>query len=341
VAVSAARARRSPTRVVALRALGLGDLLTAVPALRALALAAPASRMTLVTPSVLAPLLALAEPEGDRIDVVGADGLRSLPAPALAGGLAVNLHGRGPQSHRLLLGGEARRLHAFRHPDVPASADGPEWDPDEHEVERWCRLVRALGIEADAAHLGLCPPPGADDHPLAGATVIHPGAADPARRWPAPRFAAVARAERAAGRRVVVTGGAPESGLAGRVARAAGLEAADVLAGRTTLLELAAVVAAAGRVVCGDTGVAHLATAFGTPSILLFGPTPPDQWGPPRDPQSQEWHRVLWAGHRGDPHGAAPDPGLLAITVDDVCETLQALPYGRLRDISNIGVSAT
>jgi hypothetical protein len=27
--------------------------------------------------------------------------------------------------------------------------------------------------------------------------------------------------------------------------------------------------------------------------------------------------------------------------VDDVCETLETLPYGRLRDISNIGVSAT
>jgi hypothetical protein len=26
---------------------------------------------------------------------------------------------------------------------------------------------------------------------------------------------------------------------------------------------------------------------------------------------------TLWAGHRGDPHGTRPDPGLLELTVDD------------------------
>ena len=66
---------------------------------------------------------------------------------------------------------------------------------------------------------------------------------------------------------------------------------------------------------CGDTGVAHLATAFGTPSVVLFGPTPPAEWGPPPErPQ----HVVLHRGGRGDPHADEPDPGLLAITVEDV-----------------------
>jgi uncharacterized protein YjbJ (UPF0337 family) len=99
------------------------------------------------------------------------------------------------------------------------------------------------------------------------------------------------------------------------VAREAGLDRADVLAGRTDLLELAAVVAGAGLVLCGDTGVAHLATAFGTPSVLLFGPTPPSEWGPPPERAS---HVVLHRGDRGDPHADTPDPGLLAITVEDV-----------------------
>jgi ADP-heptose:LPS heptosyltransferase len=152
---------------------------------------------------------------------------------------------------------------------------------------------------------------------------VHPGAASEARRWPAERFAAVARAERAAGHDVVVTGGRAEVPLAHRVADLAGLPDGIVLAGRTDLLQLAAAVAAAGRVVCGDTGIAHLATAFGTPSVLLFGPTSPARWGPP---PGRPLHRVLWAGREGDPHGRGVDAGLLEIEVDDVLRELFALP---------------
>ncbi|MDP9443815.1 MAG: glycosyltransferase family 9 protein, partial [Actinomycetota bacterium] len=89
------------------------------------------------------------------------------------------------------------------------------------------------------------------------------------------------------------------------------------LAGRTELDALAALVAAARLVVCGDTGVGHLATAYATPSVLLFGPTPPARWGPPPEP----WHRVLWRGAGrtgGDPWGGDVDPALRAVGVDDV-----------------------
>lgn len=149
--------------------------------------------------------------------------------------------------------------------------------------------------------------------------MIHPGAASPARRWPPERWAAVARSELEAGRRVVITGSAGERGLAAAVAKDDRIE---VLAGTTDLLGLAATVANAGLVVCGDTGVAHLATAFGAPSVVLFGPTPPSEWGPPPErPQ----HRALWAGKRGDPHAQQPDPGLLAIEVEDVLAAVQAV----------------
>jgi ADP-heptose:LPS heptosyltransferase len=132
----------------------------------------------------------------------------------------------------------------------------------------------------------------------------------------------VARAEAESGRTVIVTGSASELPLACRVATLAGLPDEAVFAGRTSLLRLARLVAAAGRVVCGDTGVAHLATAFATPSVVLFGPTPPARWGPP---PRRSWHRVLWAGRSGDPHGASLDPGLLRIQVDDVLAELAEL----------------
>jgi uncharacterized protein YjbJ (UPF0337 family) len=77
-------------------------------------------------------------------------------------------------------------------------------------------------------------------------------------------------------------------------------------------------------VLCGDTGVAHLATVFGVRSVLLFGPTPPSEWGPPA---GRSRHVVLHRGARGDPHGAEPDPALLAISVEDVL----AVTGGRFR----------
>lgn len=73
--------------------------------------------------------------------------------------------------------------------------------------------------------------------------------------------------------------------------------------------------------ICGDTGVGHVATATGTPSVLLFGPTPPSRWGPPGDGP----HVALWAGDCGDPHGDKPDSGLLLLTVARVLDAVHGL----------------
>lgn len=292
-----------------LRALGLGDFLTAVPALRALADAFPGHRRVLATPAAIEPLARLS---GTVDEVADSPPLRPL-SPSLSGAdVAVNLHGRGPQSHRVLLAGRPHRLIAFANPRV--AVDGPRWSADEHEVRRWCRLLQECGIPADPAHLDLPPPP-APAPGIEGATVIHAGAASGARRWPAERWAEVARELAGRGHTVVLTGSPGERPPAEAIARRAGLPATAVLAGATDVLGLAAVVAHADLLLCGDTGVAHLATAFATPSVVLFGPVPPSEWGPPADrPQ----HVALWAGQRGDPHAAEADSGLLRITVDDV-----------------------
>jgi ADP-heptose:LPS heptosyltransferase len=180
--------------------------------------------------------------------------------------------------------------------------------------------VAEYGIAADPTRLEIDPPAGvqapAGGH---GATLLHPGAASPARRWPADRWAEVARAEAGAGRPVVITGGPDEVALASDVAARAGLPDSAVLAGGTSVLQLAAIVAAAGRVVCGDTGVAHLATALGRPSVVLFGPVSPELWGPP---PGRPQHIALWTGRTGDPHARTVDPGLLEISASDVIDAL-------------------
>jgi ADP-heptose:LPS heptosyltransferase len=301
-------------RLVVLRALGLGDFLTAVPALRALQAAFPAHRRVLLAPAWLEPLAALLDGAVDEIvDVEGRAAVPdSLPAAAHGADVAVNLHGRGPQSTELLRATAPRWLVSFGLDGGPALREG------EHEVARWCRLLEAFGIRADPRALDLDAPPGAKRH---GATVLHPGAAAPARRWPTDRWAAVARAERAAGRDVLISAGPGEEAEAMAVAAAAGLPPASVRAGGD-LGALARLVAGAGRVACADTGVAHLATALRVPSVVLFGPTPPAEWGPPPD---RDRHRVLWAGRRGDPNGSAPDPGLLEIEPGAVSAELASI----------------
>jgi ADP-heptose:LPS heptosyltransferase len=303
-------------RLVVLRALGLGDFLTAVPALRALAAAFPEHRRLLLAPAWIEPLAALL---GGAIDeVVDVEGRRAVPAmlPRAAHGaeVAVNLHGRGPESHAALARTRPRRLIAF----ACGGAPGPAWQDGEHEVARWCRLLESSAITADPAALDLAAPDGTVRH---GATVLHPGAAAPARRWPADRWATVARAERAAGREVLVSAGPGEEEAALSTAAAASLGPDAVRTGGD-LADLARLVAGAGRVACADTGVAHLATALGVPSVVIFGPAPPSEWGPPPE---RPRHRVLWTGRRGDPNGPAPDPGLLEVEAAAVAAELAAL----------------
>ncbi len=299
-----------------LRALGLGDLLTGVPAMRALRAGFVGHEIVLAAPRVLAPLVDLAGVADRLLDTSGLAELRWSGRPPE---LAVNLHGRGPQSHRLLQALEPARLVAFGSPD--AGHAGSSWDDAEHERRRWCRLLEeTLGGRADPddVRLGLPDRPA----PAPGAVVVHPGAAFPSRRWPPERFAAVARRLRLHGYDVVVTGGPGEVELAQQVAREADLPAHAVLAGRTDLGVLAAQVAAARLVLCGDTGVAHLAAAFGTPSVTLFGPMPPERWGPPAGGP----HEVIWHGDGvGDPWGSEVDPALLRIEVEEVLDRVESL----------------
>jgi ADP-heptose:LPS heptosyltransferase len=299
--------------VLVLRALGLGDALAGIPALRGLRRRFPRRRLLLAGHGEAARLLQRHRLVDDVVPTTGLDD----PPPGLALGphLAVNLHGRGPQSHRLLQAGRPTTLVAFAE---PASAHrGPGWDPEEHEVIRWCRLVGSIGGVCGPEDLRLAPRDDADAR--RGPIVLHPGAAGGSRRWPIQRFAGVAAVLAVLGQPVVVTGSAAEAQLCSDLVVAAGLPSEADLAGRLDLAALMGLLREARLLICGDTGVAHLATALATPSVLLFGPTPPDHWGPLIDPDR---HRVLWPGYRGrppgDPQGAVPDPTLLRITTQDV-----------------------
>jgi heptosyltransferase-2 len=135
-------------------------------------------------------------------------------------------------------------------------------DPD---TEARNHLLVAPAAETDSwrERLG-----GAD--PVVG---LFPGSNAPARRWPAERFAAVARALGADGARLVVMGGAAERDITRTVVDAAP-GALDV-GGATDLRGLAALLSMCQLVVTNDTGPMHLAGAVGTPTVTLWGPSDP------------------------------------------------------------------
>ncbi|MDQ1721762.1 MAG: hypothetical protein QOI26_1496 [Pseudonocardiales bacterium] len=311
--------------VLALRALGLGDFITGLPAIGLIKAALPGHQVVLAAPAVFGPLAPLV-PAVDRL----------LPAAELAPispeppelDVAIDLHGNGPASRRLLSVLRPRQLHGFA--DPAGGLAGPTWLAGEHEVSRWCRLVTEV-LPAPSSGWGENPAAGCQavgcmllpPVPMPRSlTVLHPGAAAPARRWPARRFVALASALRDRGHHVVITGGPAEAPLARAVATEA---VAPALLG-LSLLELVSLIGRARLVICGDTGLAHVASNYRIPSVLLFGPVSPASWGPPADGP----HRVLWHGDGiGDPHGQQVDPALLAITVEEVLDAVDQLPGDR------------
>jgi ADP-heptose:LPS heptosyltransferase len=300
--------------VLILRALGLGDFLTGVPAYRGLRSAYPDAVLTLAAPAYLQPLLPLT---GAVDRLLATESLGRLTPTAPEPDLAVNLHGCGPESIDDLMGSGATKLITHRHPLRPQVA-GPDWLDEVHEVHRWCRLLDFAGISSDPLDLRLATPDLSP--PVSGALVLHPGAAAPARRWPAERFGAVARQFADTELPVVVTGTSGEDRTAETVIRSGGLPPTSNLCGKLDLAQLATLIASAELVISGDTGVAHLASAYATPSVVLFGPTPPSLWGPPPDGP----HTVLWDGSIGDPHAKRPDPGLLSIDIEAVVRAARA-----------------
>ncbi|WP_169984119.1 glycosyltransferase family 9 protein [Microbispora sp. H10836] len=254
-----------------LRSDGIGGLLTVVPALRALR--RHGLRVVLACPPELSELAALTGAVDRILPAYGlaplswpGPGEEDAAHPPLLPDLAVNLHDRGPRSHRVLLGVGTRRLWAYANPDVPWIR-GPWWDPGEHEVLRWCRLLQWHGVPADPEDMALPTPLTAS--PAPGAVVIHPGAGGTSLRWPADRFAEVARVLTDEGLPVVITGSVRERPMALLVATRAVLPPQIVLAGRTSLRELCALLAGARLVISGDVAMTRLAGAYRTPSVLV------------------------------------------------------------------------
>jgi len=304
--------------LLALRALKLGDLLVAVPALKALARTFPDHAVVYAAPAWLAPVVRLVPGVRALLPTGGLDDPLDI-APGLVD-IAANLHGNGPESRGLIAALQARLTIRHAAPDCRIDPREPEWVDGMPERRRWARLVNAFGADACEDDVGIDIP--SAPSPAPGAVVVHIGAFYGSRQWPVERFAAVAAGLAASGERVVVTGGDSDVGRAVAVVQGAELPQQAMLAGRLALDELAALVAGSRLVISADTGAAHLASAYGVPSVVIFGPAPVEEWGPPPGP-----HIVLTDAsvRHGDAFAPDPDPALLAVDVDAVLEASRSL----------------
>lgn len=176
--------------------------------------------------------------------------------------------------------------------------------PRGHQIDEYARLVEPLGIHVDDAIPRLSPPdPESTERATvrelwrevglagAGAPVvgIHIGAAyGRSKLWPAERIAELCRLAAERGEIPVLLGAAEDGETAARIARATG---ARSLVGRDRPELLSALLVEVAALVCGDTGVGHLAAALGTPVVTLFGPTDP-ALSAPRGPARTITHPV-------------------------------------------------
>ena len=120
--------------------------------------------------------------------------------------------------------------------------------------------------------------------------VFAPGAEyGPAKCWPAEHYASLAQLLHAgSGQPVLLLGSPKEAALCDGIAAQSG-GACRVLAGRTALAEAMALIAGARGMASNDSGLMHVAAAFGIPQAAMFGSTSPEHT-PPLNPRA----RVLW-----------------------------------------------
>lgn len=287
-----------------MRALMLGDMLCIVPALRALRRACPEARTTLIG---LAWTREFADRYAAYIDeFLPWPGYPGLPEQAFNAAqcvrffreaqqrrfdIALQMHGSGGLLNPAVMLIGAARCAGFCEPHgyCPDAELFLPFDPQEHEVRRYMRLMQHLGVPSAGDELEF--PLREDDyrqsaqlqtvHGLAAGNYvcIHPGARFRSRRWPVEHFAEAANVLGREGLKIVITGSSGEASLADRLANQLSVPHAN-LAGRTTLGCLAALLEQSRLVISNDTGISHVAAAVRTPSVVVVLGSDPVRWAP-------------------------------------------------------------
>jgi lipopolysaccharide heptosyltransferase II len=298
--------RYTPQKIVVLRALYLGDMLLAIPALRSLRRAFPEAEVTLIGLPWAGNFLARYHYIDRFLEFPGFPGLpeqaidvvriREFLQNARTYGydLAIQMHGNGSISNQFVASLGAKRSVGF----TPTSPQNPfllndtlVFQPEEHEIHKWLRLAHRVGAKLDDSQLEF-PLNTADSAELAALSkehrmlneerliVIHAGSKYATKLWAPQRWTElIDELGQVTAAQIVLTGNADEAPTTSAVAGMANIKITN-LAGKTSLGGMAALLKQATLFVGTDSGPAHLAEAMGTKTVRLFGPTDPERWGP-------------------------------------------------------------
>ena len=162
---------------------------------------------------------------------------------------------------------------------------------DLHEIHRYLRVLELIDIHEPNAKLEFWHTD-ADRHAarqILAAHGISPkecligvnlGTTWRTKRWSLENFAAViTQVQKRFEARILLTGSTTEIPLGEALAQTTQVETINLI-GKTTLLQLGALIESCDLYLTCDSGPMHIGAAVGTPTIALFGPTSPIRHGP-------------------------------------------------------------
>lgn len=307
--------RHAIRSAIVFRALHLGDMLCAVPALRALRLALPDARIVLTGLPWAAQFARRFDAYVDEFipfpghpllpeQAVRYDELTSYYAGICERGFdfALQLHGSSDVTNHIVAGFGARSTAGFTRGEASRSARTlllPELEGGT-EAERLLSLLARLGAPDTGTQLEF-PVRGDDIDELEASKLapelepgnyicIHPGTHKRDTSWPPERFAEVAdQLKREFGFDTVLTGSADEAPLARAVARhmrTPAIEATEPM----SIGAMAALMSRSRLLICNDTGVSHIAAGLGLSSVVVFSKADIARWAP----LDRMRHRCIW-----------------------------------------------
>lgn len=267
----------------------LGDVVMALPLLRAIRTSRPDAEITLIAKSSFLPLLE-SWSVADRLEPLPKHGLgyflhfwklrRRYPdfyllfTNSVRGDLEA-FFTRCRQRFGLVRPGRRRPLLTHRYA-VPADFD----EGQHHQLELWENSLRAFGLSGPLNQTPIAPRLA----PLASATIglIAGSENNPEKRWPVEHWRTLLQQllQAQPTTEFVLLGTANDQPITAAIAN--GLDPARIhdLAGRTNLPAYVEKLRSCRLLITNDTGGMHLANALGIPLVALFGPTNPVRTGP-------------------------------------------------------------